>query len=71
MFDKLIRYGEHREPELGKVGKEVSEEDSKVDWSPEQLRFRSGWTQDRVRRWIEERPCEEVEWVKPSLTRIF
>lgn len=63
MLDKQMRYGEHREPELGKVGKEVSEEDAEQDWSREQLRYRSGWIQEKIVKWIDERPCDKVEWV--------
>ena len=66
-----MRFGEHRDPELGKVGEDLNQEESKLEWSPEQLRFRAGWVQDKVRRWIDERPCEDVEWVRPSLERIF
>lgn len=66
-INNFLRFGEHREPELGKIGKDLSEEESKMDWSPDDLKFRAGWVQDKVRRRVDERPCEKVEWVRPSL----
>lgn len=33
--------------------------------------FTSGWMLDRIEKWREARPCTEVNWVGPSLRRIF
>lgn len=67
-FVRSIRVGRHREPEVGK-GK--TEEEKAREWDVEDLRFVAGWAMAKVQEWAEERPCEQVEWVRPSITRIF
>ncbi|EME40123.1 glycosyltransferase family 31 protein [Dothistroma septosporum NZE10] len=48
-------------------------EDGREDheWSYEDQRYVAGWNSDLIKRWISERPCDEVQWVKPSIERIF
>ena len=50
--------------------KEVGEEDIS-NWNAEELKFMSGWDTAKINGWVRERPCEEVRWVRPSITRIF
>ena len=60
-----MRFGEHKLPEL------LSEVDDTKNWSDEDLEYVSGWIPDKIQRWIDERPCEKVEWVTPSIERRF
>ncbi|KAL7938586.1 family 31 glycosyltransferase [Trichoderma chlorosporum] len=53
---RAFRYGEAREPE--------QKDDKWVD-------YKSGWLKDRLDKFREERKCEVVEWVGPSITRVF
>lgn len=70
-LDKSLRYGSHREPELGKVGKDITKAQSELEHDEDDLKFRSGWVQDRVTKWMDDRRCEKVKWVRPSLDRVF
>ncbi|KAL7899597.1 glycosyltransferase family 31 protein [Trichoderma sp. SZMC 28014] len=56
VLSRDFRHGASREPE---------ERDGK--W----VDFRSGWLKERIAKWRAERQCEVVEWVGPSITRIF
>ncbi|PNP60269.1 hypothetical protein THARTR1_00293 [Trichoderma harzianum] len=53
---RSFRHGEARQPE---------QRDNK--W----VDFKSGWLKDRLDKFRKERQCEVVEWVGPSVTRIF
>ncbi|TWU75875.1 hypothetical protein ED733_005634 [Metarhizium rileyi] len=33
--------------------------------------YSSGWIEDRIRNWRNERKCERVHWVGPSISRVF
>jgi hypothetical protein len=33
--------------------------------------FTSGWVQERIVQWRDEHICREVQWVEPSIERIF
>lgn len=48
-------------------------EDDRKDekWLEEDKRYIAGWDTVKIKKWIEERPCTEVQWVKPSIERIF
>lgn len=70
---RAIRYGEAREP-----GPILSEEQKKKMKKgaalPKDARwadYKSGWVEDRINKWRKERQCKKVEWVGPSITRIF
>lgn len=83
-FVRSIRYGQAkapliedwREPKL-KPGVEKPEDggDLKksdiVPWTKEEARFMAGWMTSRIDNWRNERKCEVVQWVRPSITRIF
>ena len=67
-FVRSFRLGIQREPQLG-VG--ASKEDKAKTWSPTDLEFTSGWNTKLITAWVESRPCEQVDWVRPSTERIF
>ena len=69
LFVRSIRYGKAEEPGLGKTSKKVPTK--KLDWSPEDLRYMAGWDTEKIREWMDARPCEQVRWVRPSTKRIF
>ncbi|KAF2770276.1 hypothetical protein EJ03DRAFT_270778 [Teratosphaeria nubilosa] len=50
-----------------------SDEEKASPWTSDELRYFAGWNRDRIRRWVNAkgRDCKQVQWVKPSLTRIF
>lgn len=33
--------------------------------------FQSGWLSERIAEWRQQQRCEVVQWVRPSLTRIY
>lgn len=33
--------------------------------------FVAGWAVDRIRAWRDEHRCEEVQWVRPNVERVF
>lgn len=35
----------------------------------EDPKFVAGWDNPKIAKWIEEHPCERVEWVHPSWDR--
>ncbi|KAK4505060.1 hypothetical protein PRZ48_003023 [Zasmidium cellare] len=63
-FVRSFRLGRAREPH-------VEEEKKDQEWTPEDKRYFAGWKTEHIQRWISERPCNEVQWVKPSIERIF
>lgn len=50
-------------------GTEIAEEMGK--WTTEEKTFRAGWQTEKIKKWVDERPCEKALWVTPSITRIF
>lgn len=74
-FVRSFRLGTQKEPEGEKPKKHkvdgVEVEEPVKQWSLEDQRFMAGWDVEGIRKWMDERPCEEVEWVKPSVERIF
>ncbi|RFU78999.1 glycosyltransferase family 31 [Trichoderma arundinaceum] len=56
VLGRSFRYGEARKPE--------QKEEKWID-------FNSGWFEDRINQWRKERPCDVVEWVGPSIKRVF
>lgn len=63
-FVRSFRYGRAREP--------LIENDSKdEDWTHEESRYMSGWDTGKIGKWIQQRPCDQVQWVRPSIERIF
>ena len=68
-IDRSLRYGEYKDPEVERLGMTMNE--GTQGRSPDDLRFFAGWLPDKVKAWIDDHPCDTVEWVKPSLERIF
>ncbi|KAK5165282.1 uncharacterized protein LTR77_009380 [Saxophila tyrrhenica] len=66
-----LRAGLHAEPSLKKVGGKTKLTEDDGTWTDEDLRFVAGWNHEKIKKWVDERPCEEVEWVRPSITRMF
>ncbi|KAK3661259.1 hypothetical protein LTR56_000382 [Elasticomyces elasticus] len=69
-FVRSFRLGEAKEPE----GEDPRIRGEEVHhWSEEDKRFMAGWDLDGIRRWMdgEGRDCQTVQWVRPSVTRIF
>lgn len=62
-----MKAGLPRKPE---VGKEATNEEKDAEWDAEDLRFISGWISDKIQRRVNERPCNAVEWVRPSIERV-
>lgn len=60
--DTVTEYAEEQQPD-GTVKKVVAKE-TRVDYT-------SGWMTERIARWREERQCEVVQWVGPSITRVY
>lgn len=69
-FVRSFRLGQARAPE---VEKWRSDEVQAGVWTEEEKRFMAGWDLEGIERWMGERKrqCEVVEWVRPSLKRIF
>jgi len=73
-----IRYGQAREPDVitdygegegekrpdGSGVERVVTKETRVDYT-------SGWMTERIGRWRGERGCEVVQWVGPSITRVY
>lgn len=69
-----IRYGQARKPETEKqYGEEKLPDGStkKVVVKETKVDYTSGWMTERIGRWRGERGCEVVEWVGPSIKRIY
>ncbi|KAK5112102.1 hypothetical protein LTR62_004444 [Meristemomyces frigidus] len=63
-FVRSFRYGRSKQP--------VDEEDRPDrEWTFEEQRFTAGWDVEKIVNWMDARPCDNVDWVKPSLERIF
>ncbi|KAB5536315.1 family 31 glycosyltransferase [Coniochaeta sp. 2T2.1] len=69
-----IRYGLPRKPETEQVWGEEQQPDGsmkKVVLKEIKVDFTSGWMSERIKRWRDEMTCEVVQWVGPSITRVF
>ena len=67
-FVRSFRLGRQQAPGLSK---RPSEAEQWTTWDLEDLRFVSGWAAEKIKMWMDERPCEKVRWVRPSTKRIF
>lgn len=65
-----IRYGQARKPETLQ-GPEPKEGDAESKGKEKMIDYTSGWITERITRWREERSCPVVQWVGPSITRIY
>ena len=70
-FVKIIKFGVAAEPRIDPKGKKEESEEELAEWEKEDLRFMAGWDTEKILKWMEERPCEQVKWVRPSVKRIF
>ncbi|TKA61142.1 hypothetical protein B0A55_12343, partial [Friedmanniomyces simplex] len=52
---------------------EVEESRTEDEWSHNDTRFMAGWDVEGIRRWMDGkgRDCKAVQWVKPSVERIY
>lgn len=69
-----IRLGQARAPDVATDWGEEKQADGstkKVVVKETRVDYTSGWMTERIARWREERGCEVVQWVGPSITRIF
>ncbi|KAF2722454.1 glycosyltransferase family 31 protein [Polychaeton citri CBS 116435] len=67
-FVHSIRLGNPLEP---KIDDSRIEEFKEKSMTEKDKRFMAGYAIEKARRWIAERPCDEVQWVRPSIKRIF
>ena len=60
---KKMVFGWPRDPEEGPDDEE---------WEVKDEEFVSGWMQEKIGKWVEERACDDASqrWVRPSLDRI-
>lgn len=79
---RQIRLGVPREPEIvpepepdpekegeGKQGGAPKKDAPKP--KERRIDFTSGWITQRIDKWREERKCQVIQWVGPSITRIY
>jgi hypothetical protein len=69
-----IRYGQARKPDVDREYGEEKQVDGsvrKVVTKETKVDYTSGWMTDRISRWRAERGCEVVQWVGPSITRVY
>ncbi|KAF2168014.1 glycosyltransferase family 31 protein [Zasmidium cellare ATCC 36951] len=63
-FVRSFRLGRARKPHIDDQKKDH-------DWTQEDQKYFAGWNTEHIKRWISKRPCSEVQWVRPSIERIF
>ncbi|KAL1845700.1 hypothetical protein VTK73DRAFT_456 [Phialemonium thermophilum] len=68
---RQIRYGVERAPETLPRSEDDHNDDKKEDDVKQKVDFTSGWMTARIDRWKEEHRCDVIQWVGPSITRIF
>lgn len=73
---RQVRYGVPREPEPipqpePKEGEEAPKEPRAPKPKEKWVNFKSGWMTQRIDRWREQRTCSAVQWVGPSITRVY
>ncbi|KEY73772.1 hypothetical protein S7711_03080 [Stachybotrys chartarum IBT 7711] len=66
---RSARYGQPRRPEP--MPEEEGGETPLGTRLKRMTDFTSGWVQERIVQWREEHVCREVQWVEPSIERIF
>lgn len=75
VLSKSFRVGDAREPEKI-IEPEVKDDKGNVippppDRKDRWVDFKSGWMTERIEQWRNKRNCSEVQWVGPSIKRIF
>lgn len=66
-FVRSIRFGKHQEPSII----EPPNEGEPPRLGTVDGRFKAGWATEDIIQWMNDRPCERVQWVRPSTDRIF
>lgn len=66
ILENAFSLGRARSPELETGGSE-----GRPQWSFEQRRTVSGWNRKRIEAWAASHKCHVVEWLRPSIERIF
>ncbi|KFG85474.1 hypothetical protein MANI_011751 [Metarhizium anisopliae] len=71
---RSVRYGAARKPEyFPDDGKRETLPEDELDTQAQGkwVEYQSGWVEDRIESWRNERTCEQVHWVGPSVSRVF
>lgn len=69
-FVSSIRLGQAKSPG---IEKDRSGEEKAMPWTAEEKRYMAGWDLEGIKRYMQApgRNCEKIEWVRPSVKRIF
>ncbi|KAF4970136.1 hypothetical protein FSARC_2733 [Fusarium sarcochroum] len=75
VLSRSFRVGESRQTEKI-IEPEIKDDKGNVippppDRKDRWVDFKSGWLTDRIEQWRQNRNCSEVQWVGPSIKRIF
>lgn len=71
---RSVRYGAARKPEYFlDDGKRETLPEDELDTQAQGkwVEYQSGWVEDRIKSWRNERTCEQAHWVGPSVSRVF
>ncbi|KAF7535573.1 hypothetical protein G7Z17_g13183 [Cylindrodendrum hubeiense] len=75
VLSKAIRFGDPRKPEIIPWPEEKDDKGNVIpppaDRKDRFVDFRSGWLGERIDEWRANRNCSTVQWVGPSIKRIF
>ncbi|KAF7558852.1 hypothetical protein G7046_g5313 [Stylonectria norvegica] len=75
LLTRTIQSGKARQPEKMKELEEKDDAGNVIptppDRKPRWTDFKAGWMPDRIDKWRESRDCSTVQWVGPSIERIF
>ncbi|SMR52397.1 unnamed protein product [Zymoseptoria tritici ST99CH_1E4] len=63
-FVRSFRLGDAKEPT-------TPEPETDGEWTAEDQQFIAGWDTKSIAKWADERPCKEIQWLRPSLSRII
>ena len=72
---RSIRHGVARDPHVIKEPEQKDEEGNVIpppdDRKDRWIDFKAGWATERIGKWKKSKDCSVVQWVGPSITRIF
>lgn len=75
VLSKAIRFGDPRKSEMIPYPEERDDKGNLLPLPTDRpdrfVDFRSGWLGDRIDQWRANRNCSTVQWVGPSIKRIF
>lgn len=60
-----------KEGEGSKAEEGAAQKEDRPKPMPRKISFTSGWMTQRIDKWREERKCDAIQWVGPSITRIY